>query len=405
MARFGVHSDIGLLEKVLLHRPDVELERVTSENAADLNFEDVLWGDRAREEHDALAQLLREQGVQTLFLNTLLEETLNLSDARDWLLDRRVHPRQLGTGLALDMREWLDTISSKQLCEILTGGIKLVELPFRPAGVTASLMEPDDFVLAPLPNQFFMNDSSSWIYNGVTLNPLAPQARQAEVDNVAAVYHFHPEFDESVFNIWWGLDMELRNNVALVGGNIVVAGDSTVVIATGKNTTPQALAELSRALIKGRSVKQIIAVKMPGGLNEMPFKLAFNLCREDLALVRRPLVDKFRCFSVKPGKNGGHLDVTPLNQDFLDVMRDTLGLKKLHIIDIDGIGDEDGRWSTASGFLTVKPGTVISYERNTLINARLRDHGVNVLPLPASELARCSGGPQRLACPLMRAPA
>ena len=40
---FHVDSEVGRLRQVILHRPDLELKRLTPDNAADLLFDDVLW--------------------------------------------------------------------------------------------------------------------------------------------------------------------------------------------------------------------------------------------------------------------------------------------------------------------------------------------------------------------------
>ena len=53
---FHVDSEVGRLRQVILHRPGVELSRLTPDNVRDLLFDDILWAKRAREEHDAFAQ-------------------------------------------------------------------------------------------------------------------------------------------------------------------------------------------------------------------------------------------------------------------------------------------------------------------------------------------------------------
>src|SRR5690349_19729381 len=102
MSPLGVHSEVGRLRRVVLHRPGLELERLTPSTVHDLLFEDVLWAERAREEHDAFAALLREHGVVVDHFSTLLAEALDVPEARGFLADRlataprpRGRPRRL----------------------------------------------------------------------------------------------------------------------------------------------------------------------------------------------------------------------------------------------------------------------------------------------------------------------
>src|SRR5947209_5879785 len=92
--RFGVHSEVGALHRVLLHRPGLELRRLTPSNCKELLFDDVLWVRRARQEHDAFADALVERGVDVLYLGDLLAETVKDDRARAWLLDRAAHRRR-----------------------------------------------------------------------------------------------------------------------------------------------------------------------------------------------------------------------------------------------------------------------------------------------------------------------
>src|ERR1043165_5330766 len=107
MATFGVHSEVGTLRTVMLHRPDLELRRLTPSNVEDLLFDEILWVKRARQEHDAFADTLRDAGVDVLLFGDLLAETLKLDEARDWLLDRVVTEQALGPTLVPPVRDYL----------------------------------------------------------------------------------------------------------------------------------------------------------------------------------------------------------------------------------------------------------------------------------------------------------
>ncbi|WP_455577972.1 arginine deiminase family protein [Actinomadura luteofluorescens] len=97
---FTVSSEVGRLRQVLLHRPDLELLRLTPANKDDLLFDEVLWAKRARQEHDVFADTLRERGVQVFYVADLLAETLKNDQARAHVLDHTAAETVLGPTLA-----------------------------------------------------------------------------------------------------------------------------------------------------------------------------------------------------------------------------------------------------------------------------------------------------------------
>jgi len=135
--RLYVGSEVGTLRRVVLHRPDIELRRLTPANKDELLFDDVLWVKRARQEHDAFADSLRERGVEVLFLRDLLGEALAEDGAQVSLVDRTLAEVDLGPRLRAELREWLLAMAPAELAERLIGGIAVDELPFTPGGLAA----------------------------------------------------------------------------------------------------------------------------------------------------------------------------------------------------------------------------------------------------------------------------
>lgn len=211
---YGVHSEVGKLRRVLVHRPGNALARLTPTNCHELLFDDVIWVKQARVEHLTFVDAMRHRGVEVVFLRELLVETLQDPEARRWLLDRRVNEDTVGVGLADDLKAYLTALDADALSLILMGGMNRAELPVDARGLLAPTLRPEDFVLPPLPNHLFTRDTTCWIYGGVTLNPMHWNARKLETINVAAVYRFHPDFRDAGFPIWWGdPDNEDRKSV------------------------------------------------------------------------------------------------------------------------------------------------------------------------------------------------
>ena len=235
----------------MLHRPDLELQRLTPANRRRFLFDDVLWVDRAREEHDAFAAVLRERGVEVLYVARAARRDGRPTAARDWVLDRSVDERSLGPDLAVAVREHLETLDPAALARRLIGGLTRAELGGDPGGLVLETLAPDDLVLAPLPNHLFTRDTSCWIYDGVSLNPMAKPARRRETVHLEAIYRFHPSFASAPTRIWYGGVDEDWGPASLEGGDVLVLGNRTVLVGMGERSTPMAVELLARSLFLG----------------------------------------------------------------------------------------------------------------------------------------------------------
>ncbi|HSQ21890.1 MAG TPA: arginine deiminase family protein, partial [Coriobacteriia bacterium] len=205
----GVHSEVGRLRTVLVHRPGVALERLTPANREEFLFDDVVWVERAQAEHDAFVDLLREHDVEVLYLEQMLAETLTHSiEARTEAISNAVSSYSVGLSLVSELRAYLHDLASDRLAAVLIGGLLSRELEgldleaLARRSLGAVLSDPDGFVLPPLPNTLFTRDSSAWLYNGVVLPPLFWAARRMEVVNVSLIYRHHPLFAGGRFAFW-----------------------------------------------------------------------------------------------------------------------------------------------------------------------------------------------------------
>ena len=242
---FHVDSEVGRLRRVVLHRPGLELQRLTPANCADLLFDDVLWVKRARQEHDAFADALRDRGVEVLYLAELLAETLVDDVARKWVLERTVTDHELGPMLAPHVRDHLLTLDAEALARVLIGGLVASDIPGG-RGLAWATLRPNDLVLPPLPNHLFTRDTSCWIYGGVSMNPMAKPARRREAIHLEAIYSFHPSFTGEAFDRWYGGVDEEWGRATLEGGDVLVIGNDAVLIGMGERTRPAGVSVASR---------------------------------------------------------------------------------------------------------------------------------------------------------------
>lgn len=387
-----VDSEVGPLRAVLAHRPGPELARLTPRNNHELLFDGIPWVARAAEEHDAFAETLRARGVEVLLLADLLTETLHDPAARAAGIASAVDEVALGAELADGLRAHLSGLAAAALTRVLIAGMTFAELPGTGGGLVRRMHEPHDFAIAPLPNLLFTRDSTVWLGNRVAAASLALPARRRETALVDLVYIHHPRFR--------GTPRAYGAQPAPVeGGDVLTLGDGVLAVGVGQRTSPAGAESFARSVLADGLARTVLAVPIEQSRATMHLDTVCTLVDTD-TVVMYP--QQLSAYPLTPDGSGGLRVTGPV--PFLPAAAEALGLEKLRVIDtgLDPVVAEREQWDDGNNTLAVAPGVVIAYERNTATNARLAEAGIEVLPIPGSELGSGRGGPRCMSCPVAR---
>jgi arginine deiminase len=398
---YGVDSEVGRLRTVLVHRPGAELRRVTPQQRCGMLLPAPPWAERAQAEHDVFADALRAAGVAVLYLTELLQDALEYAAAREHAIATLISDPRLGDELRGQLRNHLAGLSPEELAQVLITGVARDE--FRGGrGAVFGLLTAWDYVIDPLPNLVFARDASVWIGDSVAVT--SPRGRRQEAELAAIVFEHHPMFAGTKRLYEPGYEL-------LAGGDVLLLAPGVVAIGIGAQTSPAGMERLARRVLDTGLAHTVLAVLTDPAASECLDTLC-TIAGPETVLMRPAVAYSLVARTITQSGEGLRLSHA---RPFLEAAAEAMGLGRLQVIET-GLGPGRGgppgtlggpawQWDDAGNLLVLGPGTVVSYERNTLTNARLESAGIDVIRVPGAELAGCRGGPRAICCPVGREPA
>ena len=402
----GIHvtSEIAPLKKVLLHRPGRELLNLVPDRLSELLFDDIPYLAAAQKEHDAFADILRNNGVEVVYLEDLMSEVLSLRPRLvDQFLDQWLEEGNISTiKWKRKLKKYLlDNFKGKDLVLKTMEGITLKEMgEVRAYSLEDRIAPPDDLVIDPMPNLYFQRDPFSSVGNDAVISRMRYNVRRRETIYADYILQFHPDFAGLV------KEQYSRNEHASIeGGDLLNLSESVLAIGISQRTSPDAIETLSAQLFADEecSIRTVLAFKIPSSRAFMHLDTVFTQIDYNTYVVHPGILAPLNVFEITPAKNGINIrELRGTLQEILAKYNSTHHAELILCGGDDVIASRREQWNDGSNTLAIAPGKVVVYDRNTVTNQILKEKGIEVLEMPSSELSRGRGGPRCMSMPLIR---
>lgn len=401
-----VTSEIGELQTVLLKRPGKEVENLTPDYLQQLLFDDIPYLPIIQKEHDYFAQTLRNRGVEVLYLEKLAAEALVDKKLREEFVDRILKEGQADVNIAHQtLKEYLLSFSNEELIQKIMGGVRKNEIETSKKAHLYELMEDHyPFYLDPMPNLYFTRDPAATIGDGLTINKMREPARRRESLFMEYVIKHHPRFANHNVPVWLDRDYKFP----IEGGDELILNEETIAIGVSARTSAKAIERLAKNLFSRQNkIKKVLAIEIPKCRAFMHLDTVFTMVDYDKFTIHPAIQGpkgNMNIYILEKGKDEETLKITH-RTSLTEALKEVLGLSELVLIPCGGgdvIASAREQWNDGSNTLAIAPGVVVTYDRNYVSNALLREHGIEVIEVLSSELSRGRGGPRCMSMPIVR---
>lgn len=410
MNSIHVRSEIAPLKKVLLHRPGNELLNLTPENLKELLFDDIPYLKTAQLEHDRFAEVLRENNVEVVYLENLMNEVLEADEN----IKRQFIYQWLEEGNIRTSR-WRD-----KLYDYLVNNFKGIDLVLKTIeGITLKEMGEDikkyslqdriapldDLIIEPMPNLYFQRDPFASIGDGVVINRMRFPTRRRETIYADYIFRYHKDYKDTKRYY------ERDNHATIEGGDILNLSENVLAIGISERTSPDAIELLAQKLFDDEDslIDTILAFNIPAIRAFMHLDTVFTRVDINKYTIHPGIMDYLEVYEIKKSIRDDHkaddLNIRRLDMPLVKVLETYTNVDDVELIYCGGddmIAAAREQWNDGSNTLCIAPGKIICYERNDVTNSILENRGLKVIRIPSAELSRGRGGPRCMSMPLIR---
>ena len=401
----GIHnySEIGKLNRVLLHRPGEELEALTPSTIERLLFDDIPYLKIAQQEHDAFAQLLRDNGVEVIYYvdevaKAIADPALQIQLVNEFLNLSKINSK----GLRATLTSYLLEMSPRDMVAKMIAGIKRSEVAAMKAPTSLMDLDNDDypFVSDPMPNLYFTRDPGACVGDGIGIFRMHFPARRREALLLRYMFLYNKDFSAPGNKQWF----DIRDAYSIEGGDVLVLSKDIVAVGLSQRTTTSGAEAFARSLLGNSEFKKVLAFDIPETRAFMHLDTVFTMVDYDKFTIHPEIEGPLSVYEMTMDK-GGDLRFNALKDSLSKILATELKLPAVDLLRCGGgdlLAAQREQWNDGSNTLAIAPGKVITYDRNYVTNELLEKHGLTVLTIPSAELSRGRGGPRCMSCPVNR---
>ena len=400
----GIHnySEIGKLNKVLLHRPGLELEALTPSTMERLLFDDIPFLKVAQQEHDRFAEVLRENGVEVVYYVEETAKALSTPQLQQSLIEDFLDLSLITSkGMRESLISYLMTFDPKTMVAKLIAGIKKNEVPSDEVHSLMDLIHDDyPYISDPMPNLYFTRDPGACVGDGINIHHMHTQERRRESLLLRYMYKYNRDFATEENKQWY----DLSEDFSIEGGDVLVLSKEMVAIGLSQRTTIAGIERFAKNLLSNSTFKKVLVFDIPKTRAFMHLDTVFTMVDYDKFTIHPEIEGPLGVYEITMGA-GGELKFNAMKDELQNILAMELGIPAVELIRCGGgdlLAAQREQWNDGSNTLCIAPGTVVTYERNYVSNELLDKKGVKVLSIPSAELSRGRGGPRCMSCPVNR---
>ena len=400
----GIHnySEIGKLNKVLLHRIGPEVENLVPDNFERLLFDDIPYLKVAQKEHDAFANTLRENGVEVIYYVDETAKALADPEVKKQFLNEMLDESDLSSQSVRDaINDYLIQMPAKKMVAKIIAGVRKDEIEGIEARTLADLISSAyPFYMDPMPNLYFTRDPGACIGNGLNVHHMSTATRRRECLLLQYMFRYNRDFAQEGAQQWY----DYHDPASIEGGDVLVLNSETVAIGLSQRTTALGIERFAENILHRSTFKRVIVFDIPKSRAFMHLDTVFTMIDYDKFTIHPEIEGPLQLFEITLGADGA-IHFESVTDELSRLLARVLKVPAVELIRCGGddmMAAQREQWNDGSNTLCIAPGTVVTYERNYVTNDLLDKKGIRVLTIPSSELSRGRGGPRCMSCPVNR---